>query len=360
MDNSGLPIGQVLTGDCVQIMNELPECSIDLIFADPPYNLQLRGDLRRPNNTLVDAVDDSWDRFESFAEYDAFTRSWLGACRRVLKDTGTIWAIGTYHNIHRVGAILQELDYWILNDVAWVKLNPMPNFRGVRFTNAHETLIWAQKVRGARYTFNHHLMKELNDGLQMRSDWYLPLCTGKERVKVNGTKAHTAQKPEALLKRIILASTNPGEIVLDPFFGTGTTGAVAHKWGRKWIGIEKEAAYAEIARKRIASLPEPGNLEDMVVLPERRRDRRIPFSLLLDSGYLKPGQNLYSSSGRTAVILESGQIRCGDIVGSIHYVARILEDAPCNGWDYWRYLDEDHLAQPIDVLRKKIKENGIG
>lgn len=357
MTNENLPLDQVITGDCVEIMNRFPECSVDLIFADPPYNLQLNGDLWRPNNTLVDAVNDPWDRFESFHEYDKFTRAWLAACRRVLKDTGTIWVIGTYHNIHRVGAILQELDYWTLNEVVWVKLNPMPNFRGVRFTNAHETLIWAQKKQGAAYTFNHHLMKELNDGLQMRSDWHLPLCTGKERIKLNGAKAHTTQKPEALLKRVILSSTNPGDIVLDPFFGTGTTGAVAHKWGRRWVGIERDPSYVEVARNRIEALPKPDQLDEMIVQPKRRKDRRIPFSLLLEAGFLQPGQILYGSSGRTAVILASGQIRSEDTVGSIHHVAQTLENAPCNGWDYWYFTDENNLRKPIDMLRKEIVEN---
>ncbi len=243
-----------------------PQCSVDLIFADPPYNLQLRHDLWRPNSTRVDAVDDEWDRFNSFADYDTFTRTWLAACRRVLKDTGTIWVIGTYHNIYRVGAILQELDFWILNDVIWIKNNPMPNFRGVRFTNAHETLLWAQKVRGKRYTFNHHTMKALNGDLQMRSDWRIPLCTGKERIKVNGKKAHATQKPEKLLERVILSSSNPGDLVLDPFFGTGTTGAVAKRLGRHWIGIERNPEYIGIARERIAQVQleetaEPGAVQ---------------------------------------------------------------------------------------------------
>ncbi len=223
MESSGLSVDQAINGDCLEVLSGFPACSVDLIFADPPYNLQLRNDLWRPNSTRVDAVDEDWDRFSSFAEYDAFTRQWLAACRRVLKDTGTIWVIGTYHNIYRVGAILQDLDFWILNDVVWVKSNPMPNFRGVRFTNAHETLLWAQKVRGGRYTFNHHAMKALNGDLQMRSDWRIPLCTGKERIRVDGRKAHATQKPERLLERVILSSSDPGDLVLDPFFGTGTT-----------------------------------------------------------------------------------------------------------------------------------------
>lgn len=294
-------------------MNSLPERSVDLVFADPPYNLQLRNTLYRPNMTVVDAVDDAWDRFGSFADYDAFTRAWLGACRRVLKDTGALWVIGSYHNIYRVGSILQDLGFWILNDVAWVKDNPMPNFRGVRFTNAHETLIWAQKRSGARYTFNYAAMKALNDDLQMRSDWALPICTGKERIRVDGAKAHSTQKPEALLYRVLLATSNPGDVVLDPFFGAGTTGAVARKLGRRWIGIEREAEYVRIARERIDAITEstPGAALD---LPDRRRQPRLPFGALLERGLLQPGQTLYFRRQReaAAMILADGRLRFGD------------------------------------------------
>jgi site-specific DNA-methyltransferase (adenine-specific) len=250
----GLPLDQVVQGNCIEILESLPENSIDLIFADPPYNLQLRQELLRPNRTRVDGVDDAWDHFESFAEYDAFTRAWLSACRRVLKPTGTIWVIGTYHNIYRVGTILQDLGFWMLNDVVWIKTNPMPNFRGVRFTNAHETLIWAQKQRHARYTFNHHAAKALNEEKQMRSDWLLPICSGKERLRVNGSKAHATQKPVALLYRILLSSSCPGDVVLDPFFGSGTTGVAARRLHRRWIGIERDPAYVELAHRRIAEV----------------------------------------------------------------------------------------------------------
>ncbi|MGE5222249.1 MAG: DNA-methyltransferase, partial [Omnitrophica WOR_2 bacterium] len=270
MENIPLPIGQILAGDCIEVLAALPECSVDLIFADPPYNLQLKQELRRPNNTRVDAVDDQWDQFRDFSEYDTFTRHWLSACRRVLKDTGAIWVIGTYHNIYRVGTILQDLEYWILNDIIWLKNNPMPNFRGVRFTNAHETLIWAQKKKDAPYTFNHQSMKALNDDLQMRSDWYLPLCTGKERIKSGGLKAHSTQKPEALLYRVISASTKPGDIILDPFFGTGTTGAVAKKLKRAWIGIEKDPDYIKIAEDRLKSIAEPDAPEPVFQAGEKK------------------------------------------------------------------------------------------
>ena len=246
-----LPIDQILQGDCIDILRQLPEGSVDLVFADPPDNLQLQGQLWRPNMTLVDAVDDEWDQFASFQSYDEFTRSWLTACRRVLKDTGALWVIGTYHNIHRVGAIMQDLGYWILNEVAWIKTNPMPNFRGVRFTNAHETLLWASRFKGARYTFNHHAMKAFNSGKQMRSDWHLPICSGSERLRVDGQKAHSTQKPEALLYRVILSTTNPGDLVLDPFFGSGTVGLVCERHGRKYIGIELHPEYIRMAAERL-------------------------------------------------------------------------------------------------------------
>ncbi len=353
-----LPLEQILCGDCVTRLADLPPDSIDLIFADPPYNLQLQQDLWRPNMTKVDAVDDTWDKFGSFADYDQFTRAWLGACRRVLKNTGTLWVIGTYHNIHRVGTILQDLDFWILNEICWVKANPMPNFRGVRFTNAHETLLWAQKKRGARYTFNHHSMKALNDDLQMRSDWYLPLCTGKERLRVNGEKAHATQKPEALLYRVILSSSNPGDVVLDPFFGTGTTGAVAQKLQRRWIGIEREASYVELAQARLAAVPLSTASEEVYQSPNRRAQPRLPFGALLEHGLLQPGQKLYfgAKSRFKATILSDGRLKHKGEVGSIHALGRQLLNAPCNGWEHWYYEDENTGERhPIDKLREQLR-----
>jgi modification methylase len=327
---------------------------VDLIFADPPYNLQLRNQLFRPNLTKVAGVEDGWDKFTSFQEYDQFTRAWLSACRRVLKDTGTIWVIGTYHNIYRVGTILQDLEFWILNDIIFIKSNPMPNFRGVRFTNAHETLIWAQKKKGAKYTFNHHAMKALNDELQMRSDWYLPLATGKERLKVNGAKAHSTQKPEALLYRVIMAASNPGDVILDPFFGSGTTGAVAKKLGRRWIGIERDEKYLEIAQKRIDAV-QPSNLESLAV--ERRKEPRLPFGALLENGLLLPGQTLYlSRGGFRATVLADGRVRSGDFTGSIHGLAKALLGAPANGWDVWLFENGDGQRLPIDRLRQSLRE----
>lgn len=360
MEQAGLPLDQVLHGDCLKVLESFPEDSIDLIFADPPYNLQLNQELWRPNNTRVDAVDDAWDRFESFAEYDRFTRDWLTACRRVLKSTGTIWVIGTYHNIYRVGTILQDLGFWILNDVVWIKTNPMPNFRGVRFTNAHETMIWAQKVRRGRYTFNHHSMKALNGDLQMRSDWRLPLCTGKQRMKVNGEKAHAAQKPEALLYRVILSSSNPGDVVLDPFFGTGTTGAVAKKLHRRWIGIERDESYARIARERIQDVGQDEAEEDLFNHPSKRTLPRISFGMLLENGLVHPGQMLFlGEQGEIkAAILSNGHIRYNNLVGSIHQVATAIQSAPCNGWDLWYYEDETTgQREVIDRLRQKLRND---
>lgn len=357
---SHLPLHTVIEGDCREVLGWLPERSVDLIFADPPYNLQLRQELWRPNLTRVDAVDDAWDQFATFEEYDAFTRAWLVGCRHVLKDTGTLWVIGTYHNIHRVGAILMDLGFWILNEVVWVKVNPMPNFRGVRFTNAHETLIWAQKRRGTRYTFNHHAMKALNDGRQQRSDWHIPLCTGAERLRVDGAKAHATQKPEALLYRVLLASSNPGDVVLDPFLGSGTTAAVAHRLGRRWIGIERDPAYVALARQRLAALPPP---DDAALAVRRPRPPRIPFGTLLERGLLQPGDELtLGDDGPRATVLADGQLRCDGLVGSIHQVSSALRQAPCNGWDHWRYQDP-HTGQrhPIDRLRRALAEaDGLG
>jgi site-specific DNA-methyltransferase (adenine-specific) len=350
----------ILPGDCIEVLADLPENSVDVVFADPPYNLQLQNQLYRPDNTRVEAVEDAWDKFSSFEDYDEFTRRWLAECRRVLKETGTIWIIGSYHNIFRVGKILQDLGYWILNDVIWIKNNPMPNFRGMRFTNAHETLIWAQKVKGAKYTFNHRAMKALNDDLQMRSDWYLPLCTGKERLRANGQKGHPTQKPEALLYRVILSSTNAGDLILDPFFGTGTTGAVAKRLQRHWIGIEQRPDYIELARQRMGDFKADLLVEDVFENQERRSQPRIPFGNLLEGGLLLPGQTLYfgPTSDTKAIILADGHIRANGFSGSIHQVGRMLLNAPCNGWEHWYYFDDlTGERQSIDTLRQKIRQD---
>jgi DNA modification methylase len=354
--SASLPVNSILHGDCIELLRSLPENSVDLIFADPPYNLQLRNDLYRPNMTKVDAVNDGWDKFNGFAAYDTFTREWLSASRRVLKESGTIWVIGSYHNIYRVGSILQDLSFWILNDIIWIKNNPMPNFRGVRFTNAHETMIWAQKKQGAKYTFNYKSMKALNDDLQMRSDWNLNLATGKQRVRFNGTKAHSTQKPEPLLYRIIMASSNPGDVVLDPFFGSGTTGAVAKKLGRNWIGIEREKKYVRLAQKRINAVQ---RADEEALHVEKRKQARVPFGTLLENGLLQPGQTLYfAKNGAKAKILSNGHLRCGKLIGSIHGVAKaLMENAPANGWDLWFYQDGDGNKIVIDELRERLRSN---
>jgi site-specific DNA-methyltransferase (adenine-specific) len=354
-----LPVDEVIQGDCLEVLAGLPEKSVDLVFADPPYNLQLQADLFRPNMTKVDAVNDAWDHFSSFAAYDVFTRAWLAACRRVLKDEGTLWVIGSYHNIYRVGTALMDLDYWILNDTVWIKVNPMPNFRGARFTNAHETLIWAQKVRGAHYTFNYRGMKALNEDLQMRSDWYLSLCTGKERLKINGAKAHPTQKPEALLYRVILASTRPGDVILDPFFGTGTTGAVAKTLHRHFVGVEREARYTRLARSRIEAV-QPGMFSDEVyAFDTQKREPRLPFGTLLEHGLLRPGQTLYfgPKAETQATVLANGQLSHNGVTGSIHAIGRAIRNAPCNGWEHWYYeaVDTGELL-PINLLRVQLRK----
>jgi modification methylase len=335
----------------------LPERCADLVFADPPYNLQLRNDLYRPNQTRVEGVHDAWDQFGSFAEYDSFTRAWLAGCRRVLKDDGTLWVIGTYHNIHRVGAILQDLGFWILNDVAWVKSNPMPQFRGVRFCNAHETLIWAKKSREQkRYTFNYRELKAANDDLQLRSDWSIPLCGGSERLRRGTEKVHATQKPEALLHRVLRACTEPGQVVLDPFFGSGTTGAVAKRLGRRYIGIERDDVYIAAAEARIAAVEAAP--ETALRHVARTDEVRVPFGLVVELGLLRPGDTLrlepggYSATVRADCTLESAG-ECG----SIHRLgARLQGTNGCNGWTAWHYADrETGAARPLDDLRRQAR-----
>jgi len=343
----------ILKGDCVAEMAKLPASSVDLVFADPPYNLQLAGQLMRPDQSEVDAVSDDWDKFASFAAYDAFTRAWLSAARHALKPNGTLWVIGSYHNIFRVGAALQDLGFWILNDVVWRKTNPMPNFRGRRFTNAHETLIWASRDPEAKgYTFNYDALKAANDELQMRSDWLFPLCTGGERLKgADGRKVHPTQKPEALLHRILLASSKPGDVVLDPFFGTGTTGAVARRLGRHFIGIEREDDYIAAATARIAAV-EPGDPMALEVSSGKRAEPRVAFGSLVEAGLIAPGAMLTDAAARhVAEVRADGTLRAGEHVGSIHKVGALVQglDA-CNGWTYWHYADGAR-REPIDALR---------
>ena len=347
-----LPLDQVLLGDCVPLMGMLPPASVHCVFADPPYNLQLRGELRRPDDSVVDAVDDDWDQFSDFAAYDAFTRGWLGECRRLLRKDGTIWVIGSYHNIFRLGAILQDLGFWILNDIVWRKANPMPNFRGRRFTNAHETLIWAARGRDSRYRFNYQAMKALNDDLQMRSDWFLPLCTGAERLRnQHGLKLHPTQKPESLLHRVLLASTLPGDIVLDPFLGTGTTAAMAKRLHRHFIGMERHPAYAEAAIGRVRR-EKPVSMEGMAATPTKREAVRIPFGSLVERGLIAPGTTLFDKQRRvTATVTADGTLVSGTVRGSIHQVGATLQNAPsCNGWVFWHFERAGTLL-PVDTLR---------
>lgn len=348
-----LPLDRILMGDCIETMRALPAKSVDLIFADPPYNLQLGGDLSRPDGSHVDAVTDDWDKFDSLAIYDRFTREWLGEAKRILKDNGSIWVIGSYHNIFKVGSAIQDLGYWILNDIIWRKANPMPNFKGTRFTNAHETLIWASTGEGARYTFNYRSMKTLNDELQMRSDWEFPICGGPERLKKNGVKVHPTQKPEALIYRILLACSKPGDVVLDPFFGTGTTGAVAKRLGRHWIGIEREPIYIEAAEERIAAAL-PLDESALTTMQSPKAAPRVAFGALIENGMLAPGTMLTDSKRRwKAIVGADGSLKsdCSQ-TGSIHKLGATLQNAPaCNGWTFWHYEAVDGL-KPIDALRQ--------
>ena len=353
VDTRVLPLDQIVRGDCIAAMRAMPDKSVDMIFADPPYNLQLGGELFRPDGSHVDAVTDDWDKFDTFAAYDAFTRAWLAEAHRILKDDGTIWVIGSYHNIFRVGAAVQDLGYWILNDIVWRKANPMPNFRGTRFTNAHETLIWASKGEGAKYTFNYRSMKTLNDELQMRSDWEFPICGGGERLKKGGVKVHPTQKPEALLYRILLACTKPGDIVVDPFFGTGTTGAVAKRLGRRWIGIEREGDYIAAAEERIAAAL-PLDESALATMQSPRQQPKVAFGVLVENGYLTPGAVLTDTKRRFRVTVRADGSLLSDCgaTGSIHKLGATLQGAPaCNGWTFWHHEAAGKL-QPIDTLRQ--------
>jgi modification methylase len=347
-----LPLGEILAGDCVEAMRGLPDASVDLIFADPPYNLQLGGDLNRPDGSHVDAVTDDWDRFDSFAVYDAFTRAWLTEARRVLKPDGAIWVIGSYHNIFRVGAMMQDMGFWILNDIVWRKSNPMPNFRGTRFTNAHETLIWASTGEKAKYHFNYRAMKTLNDELQMRSDWVIPICAGQERLKKSGHKVHPTQKPEALLYRVMLATTEKGDVVLDPFFGTGTTGAVAKRLGREWIGCERETVYRDAARERI-EMALPLDESALMTMQSRKEAPRVAFGALVEAGWIAPGTEIFDKKRRfSAVVRADGSLEAGKESGSIHHVGKTLQNAPsCNGWTFW-HLEHEGAIKPLDALRQ--------
>lgn len=354
-------LDKIINGDSIDVLRSLPDACADLVFADPPYNLQLGGELTRPDNSRVDGVDDDWDRFGSFEDYDRFTRAWLAEARRILKPDGAIWVIGSYHNIFRVGAALQDLAFWLLNDVIWVKSNPMPNFRGTRFANAHETLIWASKSKASRPTFNYSALKTANDDLQMRSDWLMPICTGNERIKgASGAKAHPTQKPEALLYRVMLATTNPGDIVVDPFFGSGTTGAIAKILGRRFIGIDRDKDYIAAAAKRIAAV-KPADVESLSVTPSRRAAPRVPFGSIVEKGLIKPGSTLYDPRKlHEARVRADGSIAVkgpdGAVEGSIHKIgAHVQKAEACNGWTFWHYETRTGL-KPIDFLRDKMRK----
>jgi len=355
-------INKIICGNCIEVLKDFNSESVDLVFADPPYNLQLSGELYRPNQTKVDAVNDNWDKFDSFDAYDKFTSQWLKECKRVLKPDGTIWVIGSYHNIFRVGRIMQDLGYWILNDIIWVKTNPMPNFKGTRFNNAHETLIWASTKQKTKYEFHYKSMKAFNDDKQMRSDWYIPICNGAERIKHNGEKAHSTQKPAQLLYRVIMSTSNPGDVVLDPFMGSGTTGAVAKRLGRNFIGIEKEPLYVDIANKRIEKVKTVK--PELLMYPTERVNPRVPFGVLVANGYVKIGEKLYSKNKKlTATVMADSTIKSDKIAGSIHYVsAKLLGKESNNGWIFW-YVERKGQLQSVDSFRnaylnKSNKEKG--
>ncbi len=357
-EKTALELDTIRLGDCLKELAQLPDASVDLVFADPPYNLQLEGALSRPDHSVVDAVDDDWDKFASFADYDAFTRAWLKECRRVMKPEATLWVIGSYHNIFRVGVAMQDLGFWVLNDIVWRKANPMPNFRGRRFTNAHETLIWASRSQQVKnYTFHYEALKAGNEDVQMRSDWFIPLCTGGERLKDGaGRKAHPTQKPEGLLARVMLASSNAGDVVLDPFFGTGTTGAVAKRLGRHFIGIERDPDYARIAAERIAQI-EP--LADPVLAlgPTRRSEPRVPFASLIEAGLITPGDIVWDSKRRyQAMVRPDGALAYEQIIGSIHKIGALAQGLPaCNGWTFW-HVERNGQLQLIDELRRDMRQ----
>jgi modification methylase len=353
---TGFATETIHRGNCIEIMQSMPDGCADLVFADPPYNLQLRGELHRPDNSRVEAVTDEWDRFASFSAYDNFTRAWLAEARRILKPNGAIWVIGSYHNVFRLGSAMQDAGFWILNDIVWRKSNPMPNFRGKRLTNAHETLIWAARSDRSKYTFNYEAMKALNDGIQMRSDWLIPICTGFERLKnAGGDKAHPTQKPEALLHRVLVASTRTGDVVVDPFFGTGTTGAVAKRLGRRYVGIEQDAGYIRIAEQRIAAV-RPLDKDAASITGTKRGEPRVAFGQLVERGLLAAGETLVSENGRhSAKIRADGTLISSDTRGSIHQVGAAVQGAPsCNGWTFWHFR-RDGAVVPIDYWRQQIR-----
>ena len=351
-----LPLNKIIKGNCIESMRSLPNDSIDVIFADPPYNLQLKNDLSRPDSSKVNGVTEDWDRFKSFKEYDQFTKDWISEAKRLLKPEGTIWVIGSYHNIFRVGNAMQNIGFWILNDIIWHKSNPMPNFKGTRFTNAHETIIWASKDHNSKYNFNYHAMKSLNEGIQMRSDWHIPICSGGERIKdSNGNKIHSTQKPEALLYRVLLSSSKKNDIVLDPFFGTGTTGAVAKKLGRNFIGLERESIYISAAEARINQIDSPDE-QFLSTTVSKKTQKRVPFGSLVENGLIKPGAVLrgpksLKSKKFMATVRADGSLSMNGDSGSIHQMsAKVQGKESSNGWTFW-HLEKEGKLELIDDLR---------
>ena len=355
-------LNTILQGDCITRMRAMPDASVDAVFCDPPYMLQLGAKtLYRPEDqTEARAVRDAWDSFESGAEYEKFTRDYLAECMRVLKPTGAMWVIGSYHNIYKIGQIMQEMGFWILNDILWVKTNPMPNFRGTRFTNAHETLIWATPVKTGKYTFNYDTLKKYNGGKQMRSDWHIDICLGAERIKgADGKSLHSTQKPAELLRRVILSSTRAGDVILDPFFGTGTTGAVARELSRNFIGIEMDENYINAARARIENVT-PVDLSEIEV-PAKREEIKIAFRELIEARLLYVGQTLVGARGDRVMITKDAQLAHTTLgKASIHVMAAKIQNAAAfNGWDYWRAEKKDGTLVSIDEVRKyarKLKE----
>ena len=351
-----MEVNKIIRGDCLKVLENFQDESIDLVFADPPYNLQLNKELYRPNSSKVSSVNDNWDKFASFEKYDEFTEKWLFHCKRVLKPNGSLWVIGSYHNIFRVGKIIQDLGFWILNDIIWRKTNPMPNFKGTRFTNAHETLIWASKSQKSKFTFNYDSMKSLNEDVQMRSDWLLPICSGKERLRSNGEKVHSTQKPESLISRILLSSSNKGDLILDPFLGTGTTADIEKKYSRSWIGIEKNPFYIQEANKRIDNT-ETHNDDALETLKPKSIEPRIPFGSLIERGYLRPGEVLFDGRKRWfAKVRVDGSLISNESKGSIHKVGASVQGLPaCNGWHFWHHQRTNDIIS-IDFYRNKIKK----
>ena len=346
-------INKIILGDCIEELKKFPDESIEVIFADPPYFMQTEGELIRPEGTKFQGVEDEWDKFDGYKEYDKFCFEWLKECKRVLKKDGTIWVIGAFQNICRIGYIMQNLGYWILNDIIWSKPNAAPNFAGTRFQNSHETMLWCSKSKDAKYTFNYKTMKHLNEGKQDKSIWDIGICIGKERIKgEDGKKAHSTQKPEKLLYKVILSSSKPKDIILDPFFGTGTTGAIAKLLGRNYIGIERDKNYVLIARERINKIiPEESNITKLEL---EVKPPKVPMEKLIEKGFLDVGEKLYDKDRKfSANLLKNGHLNNGKETLSIHKMSgKYLNKDNNNGWDYW-YMERNGKLISINELREE-------